>query len=275
VAPSNLSANTVSSSEIDLSWTDNSDNELVFKIERSTDGGATFTEIATTGANVTTYADTGLTNATPYYYRVRASNSGGDSAYSNNASATLLPAAPSSLTASAVSSSEIDLFWADNSDNELVFKIERSSDGGATFTEIATTAANVTTYADTGLTNSSTYYYRVRASNASGDSAYSNTASATLPVIPAAPSNLSANTISSNEIDLFWADNSDNETEFKIERSTDAGITFTEIATVGANATAFPDAGLSPLTAYTYRVRASNLAGDSDYSNTATAITSP
>jgi hypothetical protein len=275
VAPSNLSANTVSSSEIDLSWTDNSADELIFKIERSTDGGATFTEIATTGANVTTYADTGLTNATPYYYRVRASNSGGDSAYSNTASAILPPAAPSNLTASAVSSSEIDLSWTDNSANELVFKIERSTDGGATFTEIATTGANVTTYADTGLTNATPYYYRVRASNSGGHSAYSNNASAILPVIPAAPSNLSANTISSNEIDLFWADNSDNETEFKIERSTDAGITFTEIATVGANATAFPDAGLSPLTAYTYRLRASNLAGDSDYSNTATAITSP
>jgi hypothetical protein len=94
-------------------------------------------------------------------------------------------------------------------------------------------------------------------------------------VIPAAPSNLSANTVSSSEIDLFWADNSNNETEFKIERSTDAGITFTEIATVGANVTAFPDTGLSPLTAYSYRVRASNLAGDSPYTNTATAITSP
>ena len=78
-APSNLTANAVSSSEIDLSWTDNSDNELEFKIERSTDGGATFTEVVTAGPNVTSYADTGLTNSTTYYYRVRASNSGGDS----------------------------------------------------------------------------------------------------------------------------------------------------------------------------------------------------
>src|SRR5207244_7402070 len=124
---------------IDLSWTDNSDNELGFKIERSTDSGATFTEIATTGSNVTTYADTGLSNSSTYYYRVRASNSGGDSDYSNTTSATLIPKSPTHLSANAVSSSEIDLSWTDNSDNELGFKIERSTDGGTTFTEIATT----------------------------------------------------------------------------------------------------------------------------------------
>jgi hypothetical protein len=167
------------------------------------------------------------------------------------------------------------LSWIDNSDNELEFKIERSNDGGATFTEVATVGANVTSYADTGLTDSITYYYRVRASNADGDSAYSNTASATPPAIPAAPSNLTANAVSSSEIDLFWIDNSDNETEFKIERSTDAGLTFTEIATVGPNVTIYPDGGLTSLTTYFYRVRASNAAGDSSYSNTATAITFP
>ena len=55
--------------------------------------------------------------------------------------------------------------------------------------------------------------------------------------------------------------------------NSDLGITFTQIATVSANITAFPDTGRSPLTMYAYQVRASNLAGDSDYSNTATAIT--
>jgi fibronectin type 3 domain-containing protein len=167
------------------------------------------------------------------------------------------------------------LSWIDNSDNELEFNIERSTDGGATFTEVATVSANVTTYADTGLSNSTPYYYRVRASNADGYSDYSNVASATLPVIPPAPSNLSANAVSSSEVDLSWTDNSDNETEFKIERSADAGITFTEIGTVGANVTAFSDTGLNPLTTYSYRLRASNLAGDSPYSNTATATTFP
>lgn len=81
-APSNLIATAVSGTRIDLTWTDNSNNENGFKIERSPDG-LTFTEIATVGANVTTYSNTGLTCATFYQYRVRAYNANGNSAYSN------------------------------------------------------------------------------------------------------------------------------------------------------------------------------------------------
>jgi hypothetical protein len=80
----------VSSSQINLSWTDNSNNETGFKVERSTDG-TTFTQIATVGANVTMYVNTGLSPLTRYYYRVRAYNTGGNSAYSNIASAKTRP----------------------------------------------------------------------------------------------------------------------------------------------------------------------------------------
>ena len=92
--------------------------------------------------------------------------------------ATSIPAAPSGLSATAVSSSQINLTWTDNSGyNEDGFKVERSSNGN-TWTQIATVGPNVTTYASTGLTANRTYYYRVRAYNVLGNSAYSNTASA-------------------------------------------------------------------------------------------------
>jgi hypothetical protein len=183
-APSSLTATAVSSSRIDLAWTDNSGNEDGFRIERSTDG-TNFAEIATVGANATTYASTGLAASTTYHYRVRAYNAGGNSAYSNTASATTqagatAPNAPSNLTATAVSRSQINLAWTDNSNNEDGFKVERSTNGSS-FTQIATVGANVTSYASTGLQKNKTYYYRVRAYNASGDSAYSNTASARTP----------------------------------------------------------------------------------------------
>ena len=80
---------------------------------------------------------------------------------------------------------------------------------------------------------------------------------------------------SSSEVSLTWTDNSNNETSFKIERSADAGLTFAEVATVGENVTAYTDVGLTPLSTYVYRVRASNSAGDSTYSDPATVITPP
>jgi len=89
------------------------------------------------------------------------------------------PAAPSNLAATALSSSSIKLTWTDNSNNETQFKIERKTGAGGTYSQIATVGANVTTYTNTGLSASTTYYYQVRANNASGDSAYSNAANAT------------------------------------------------------------------------------------------------
>lgn len=89
------------------------------------------------------------------------------------------PAAPSGLSATTLSSSQIDLSWADNSSNETGFEIERAASSTGPWTQIATVGANVTTYSNTGLAASTTYYYRVRATNTAGDSANSSVASAT------------------------------------------------------------------------------------------------
>ena len=77
----------------------------------------------------------------------------------------------------ALSRTAHELTWKDNSTNEVGFKIERSSNG-KTFTQIATVSANVTGFGDYNLPKGNKYTYRVRAYNAGGDSAFSNTASA-------------------------------------------------------------------------------------------------
>jgi hypothetical protein len=182
-APSNLTAAPLSTTQVSVGWADNSSNESGFKIERKTGSTGTYGQIATTGAGVTSYTDTSGAPGTTYVYRVRATNSGGDSSYSNEASATTQsspPAAPSSLTATPVSRTQVNLAWVDNSSNESGFKIERSSDG-VSFAQIASVGANVVSYSNTGLHRNRTYYYRVRSTNASGDSAYSNTAVARTP----------------------------------------------------------------------------------------------
>ena len=283
-APSGLTATAASSSQINLSWTDNSTNESGFRIERCQGSGCTsFAQIVEVGANVTSYSNTGLAASTAYVYRVRAFNSGGNSAYSNTATATTQaapspPAAPSGLTATAASSSQINLGWTDNSTNEDGFRIERCQGSGCTsFAQIAEVGANVTSYSNTGLAASTAYVYRVRAFNGGGNSGYSNTATATTQAagsVPAAPSALSATAASNSQINLSWTDNATNESGFRIERCQGFGCTnFAQIAEVGAGVTSFSNTGLSRLTFYSYRVRAFNSAGNSGYSNTASTNT--
>ena len=275
-APSGLSATANTSTQITLNWTDNSDNEDGFKIERK-QGSGSFADITTVGAEVTSFADTGLTPGMEYTYRIRAYNAAGNSSYSDAASATTLdavPNAPDNLKANVVSGTRIDLTWRDRSGNETGFKIERRT-GSGSFNLVATVDANVTTYSDTGLNPGTQYTYRVCAYNSGGDSGYSSEVSATTTAAvttPAAPDNLSATMASSTRINLTWRDRSDNETGFKIERKKDDGR-YAEIATVTANTTSYSDTGLEANTKYVYRVRAYNAAGNSSYSNEASATT--
>src|SRR5262249_55489371 len=142
--PSNLVASAASDSKINLSWADNSGDEDGFKIERW--NGSSYVQINTVGANVATYADSGLALSTTYSYRVRAFNSARHPSSDNVITATPFLQPPSNLVASAASASQINLSWADNSSAEDGFKIERWN--GGNYSQINTVGANVTTYAD-------------------------------------------------------------------------------------------------------------------------------
>jgi len=291
-APANLGATPVSASQINLLWTDASDNETGFAIERCAGSGcAGFSEIFRTGSDATAYNNAGLAAQTVYRYRVLAFNAAGNSKYSNIAETTtpaapppppVPPAAPGNLTSSAVSYSQINLSWSDNSTNESGFAIERCADSGcAAFSEIFRTGPNVTAYSDSGLTAQTVYRYRVLAFNAVGNSAYSNIAETTTPaepppppVPPAAPGNLISSAASYSQINLSWSDNSSDENGFAIERCTDSGCAaFSEIFRTGPNGTAYSDSGLTAQTVYRYRVLAFNAVGNSAYSSIAETTT--
>ncbi|MVM39318.1 hypothetical protein GO730_20040 [Spirosoma sp. HMF3257] len=273
--PARLTATVVSFSQINLAWADLSGNESGFQLERSPNGTDSWTKIADLSADATSYSDQGLSPQTHYYYRVRAINAAGPSGYSNTADATTPvgpPAAPQSLVATAASTTQINLTWTSVATATNIL-IEQSPNGTDSWTQIASVAGDATTYGNAGLTQNTRYYYRIRATNASGPGPYSNVATAITPdAPPIAPARLTATVISATQIDLAWADLSANEASFEIERSPD-GVTWTKIGDAPANAVSFQSVGLIPNTKYYYRIRAVNAAGPSGYSNTATATT--
>ena len=175
-APANLQATPASGTRVDLSWTDQSNNELGFAIERSTDGVA-FYLADTVGAADVNYSDLTVQPGNTYFYRVRAYNPGGSSAYAPLTSVTTpavsVPNAPSGLTATALSAGKgVSLAWKDNADNEGGFQIERKT--GSTWQLLTTVAANTKQFTDTSTARRTTYTYRARAFNAAGSSPYSN-----------------------------------------------------------------------------------------------------
>jgi hypothetical protein len=277
VAPSNLGAIVISASQINLSWTDNSSFETGVKIERKTGSTGTWAQIATVAANVTTYNNTGLSQHTIYYYRVRAYYSTYNSSYSNEDYATTEIAAPGNLTATAVSISQINLHWTDNSNDEDGFGIQRKNGIFGTYEFITIVAANATSYQNTGLSQGTKYYYRVCAYIGTTTSDFSNEANETTFAVPppAAPSGLTAVAVSPNQINLAWTDNSNDETGFIVERKPGTGGTWTEIVIVGANTTTYNNSGINPNITYYYRVRAYNTGGYSAYSNEAIDSPSP
>ncbi|MDB6028939.1 MAG: hypothetical protein JWM68_5162 [Verrucomicrobiales bacterium] len=277
-APSGLAVAVVSSSSLKLTWKDNSTIETGFKVERSLSSGSGFSQIGTTSANDNNYTSGSLSSGTKYYFRVRAYNGAGNSAYSNTASNTTkdtIPVAPASLTATATSTTQINLAWTCSAGNEDGFKIQRSTDG-TTFAQIATAGINANSYSNTGLTGNTKYYYRVYSYNTAGNSAASNTASDT--TAPQAPSALTAASAGTgptlwDKINLSWTDNANSEVGFKIERGTAVAGPFTQIATNAASDITYIDSGLAAQTTYYYRVRTYNANGNSTYSNVASATT--
>jgi hypothetical protein len=182
-----------------------------------------------------------------------------------------IPAAPASLTSTALSPTSVRLNWMDNSNNETQFEIQRRLYSSGTFATLTTVGANATTYTDNTVQPLTSYEYRVRSANGSGPSAtWSNTSIVTTPQqTPGAPSGLTASYNNTTKtFTLNWADNSTNEQGFTVQFSY-SGSAFSDLANVGANVTSYTSGTNPPSGPYQFRVRSYNGTLFSSWSNTA------
>jgi hypothetical protein len=271
-APSTTNAVAGSESRIDVSWKDNSTNETGFEVHRSTAGvNGAFALWVSTGAGVISYSDAGLTPSTQYCYKVRAFRTMGNktsySAFSTTACATTrpppIPTAPSFSDVRPEGSTSILVQWIDNSTTETGFRVERSTDGGATWASAGTTSADIRAIVDFGRASEQQVCYRVIAFNSQGDSSPSNT-DCTAP--PAGPTNLTASLTSTKEIDLTWTDNSTIEDGYDVFEDDGYG-SYTKTASLPANSTGYRF-GFRPNFVV---IQATKDGGFSDFSNSANA----
>jgi chitodextrinase len=178
-APGNVNASAVSASRIDVSWSASSDNVGVTGYQIFRDGA----QVGTVGGNTTTYNDTGLASFVQYAYTVRAVDAAGNvSVDSNQASAktfdTTAPTAPTGLTATSPTATQVNLSWTAATDNVGVTGYQIFRDGSS----IGTVGA-VTTYSDSTVLGGTAYSYTVKAVDAANNvSPASNAASVTTPL---------------------------------------------------------------------------------------------
>ena len=301
--PSGLIVSVVSSSSLRLQWQDNSSNETSFSVFRCQGNSCTpFSSIGSVGADTAIFTNTSLSGGTTYGYYVCAVGKGGrTSAPSNTAWSTTLaasptptptptpnptpmptptptatPTAPANLTATPVSTSQINLTWTDMSGNESGFKIQRLAN--SVWTQVGTTAANVASWANGGLSASTTYTYRVMAYNATGDSPASNQASATTQTLsgPSAPAASGATSLTSSSFTANWSSVS-GASGYQLDVASNSAfssyVSGYQSLNVG-NVVSRSVSGLSASTTYYYRVRAFDTNGTSGNSNIVTVTTS-
>ncbi len=203
----------------------------------------------------------------------------------NSVPDTQAPTLPGTLSATAVSAGRVDLSWGAAGDNVGVggYRIERCQGAGCSnFSQIAAPTGTGTTYSDTTVTAGTSYGYRIRAVDAAGNlGPYGNTATVTTPAPdtspPTVPGTLSATAVSAGRIDLSWAAASDNVgvTGYRVERCQGSGCSgFAQIAVPAGTGTTYSDTTVAAGTSFSYRVRATDAAGNlGPYGNAASATT--
>ena len=270
--PTGLVVRPASGTELDLTWTDNTDAATEYVVQRSINGGpwATLPQLA---ADADSYNDTGLIPQTQYSYRVQAMASAGASDFSNTASATtpVPPSTPVSATTTLISTREIDLQWTDTDPAASGYRVLRRTLGGEFVALTNSLPGNATSYRDTGVTPGTEYDYHVQAYNIAGYSDFAGVSTATLT---SAPTGLSV-TDGNSQVTLNWTAPAFGGTAadltYNVYRGAAQGAEGSVPVATGLRSSSFTDTSAGAQTAY-YKVTATDPGGESAASNEASLL---
>ncbi len=271
----------VTSTSLSIEWTA-ADDAVSYRLERAPDASGapgSWAQIAS-GVTALTYADSGLTANTAYWYRVCDTKAAGDGSCSAASKVVTLANAPGTPTFSNVGQLTVTVNWTAPTGGAASYSVERAPDASGTPGTWAQITSGVTglAYADSGLTASMVYWYRVRASNALGLNGACSTAASvsTAPNLPGGPGTPTYTSIATTTLSVSWT-GATGAVSFKVARAPDASGspgTWAQIAS-GVTALSYSSSGLTANTAYWYRVRGTNTAGDGPYSAASKTMTLP
>jgi len=288
IPPANVSA--VAGAGVVLNWSVSPDANIQgYTVYRASSVNGPFTRISGSSLlNVLGMTDVAGVAGNVYMVRAVKLEQSGSGTYYNPSEGVIVtagsgsiipppatPAAPSNIRAFVDSSSQVTVYWNDNSSNESGFTLMRKAGANGSYTSIPVAANNIGR-SDSGLAAGTQYFYKICAWNSAGNSALSSEISVTTPgagpATPAAPSNLRAFVDSSSQVTVYWDDNSSNESGFTLMRKAGVNGSYTSIP-VSANIIGRSDSGLGAGTQYFYKICAWNSAGNSAFSSEVSATT--
>jgi fibronectin type 3 domain-containing protein len=262
---SGLSANPVSASEVDLSWS-SAAGAATYLVQRAPSGTSNWTTVSQGGSG-TSFADTSVSAGTSYDYQVAGVDAGGTGAFSGTQTATTIPGQPGTLSATANGTNEIDLNWS-TAAGATSYDVKRGPGGSGNFTTDLGSVTN-TSFADTGLNPGDSFDYEVIPSDSTGPGPASNTATGT--TLPVQVTGLSANASSATEVDLSW-NNAAGASTYVVQRAPSGTTNWTTVGS-GSSSLTFADTSVASGTSYDYQVAAVNAGGTGAFSGTQTVTT--
>lgn len=279
-AVTGLTVARVSDTQHNVSWTNNATTGAPYQamaVDRWDSQSGSWSRVATIYSAATSWSDTTTQANRKYQYRVRAANSAGDGAWAYSSTVSTTPAAVTALSATRNSSGNVVLSWTPDAQSLNVaanFAIERSTDGGSTWSALTSPAITATSYTHTSPSTATSHRYRIRLVATSGATTYSSwVTSAIIYSLPAAATGVAAARVSDTQHTITWTRNATATGPYDsqvVQRSTNGG-SWATVATVSSTATSYSDTTTVANRSYQWRIQAVNSTGSS-YSSASSAL---